>query len=461
MGVAQGKQPARVLSAWGDPRSPAGPPLGERRGVPVWRGEVMVVRLSPVHPSAWTSLTHRAGGCSGAPRLAGDPQSQGHPGAWRWARGSGELAWGGGQQPGSGVQLSPGGSRAKGGVSRGCQGAGAGLLPGASPAGWERGSGSIARAPSPALPWGSGHPPHSNTPHRCGAGARQGGGPAPRALQHPEGSCTPILAPTLAMPGGPSPFTAASVVPGAGAGGAEVQRGRGAGVGDEAMAVTVTVTVAMTMTMAMTMAMAVTVEGLRRAGGGGREVLSGEQRAGCHRGIRGVALGPCHPKGDLKSVTLWGDSRKGSLGGAAPAELGAAGQQERRLQRVPGACRGAGQGSPSSPAVSYLCGAGGCRGGGTESHGHAVGQDPVAPGACVGRGGEGRTMLGPSLDFGERPALGAKFQPRSLAGWPLDPVLSPPPPGCHLHRQPPASAWPRVSILLAGWRTRPEEEGGG
>lgn len=78
-----------------------------------------------------------------------------------------------------------------------------------------------------------------------------------------------------------------------------MQRGRGAGVAGEAVTVTV----------------AVAVEGLRRAGGGARDVLRGEQRAGCPRASLGMLWDPAtlrgtwevSPSGVAPETAPWGE----------------------------------------------------------------------------------------------------------------------------------------------------------
>lgn len=324
---------------------------------------------------------------------------RGAPGSWRGAAAGGSAGVrAAGRQQGAGE---PGGAAGRRGAAREPEGGccrGSGLRDG-NGAQAAHGAGSITLAPAP-LCRGAGdtHPPAVTPPSLRGRGDRL---PAlPSTLWGPA-PCRWL--PPWLCPGGPSPppgpFTAASVVPGAGAGGAEVQRGRGAGAGAETLAVTVTVT----------------AEGLRRAGGGGPEVLWGEQRAGCHGASVGMLWDQATPEGTCEVSPY----RNSSPGRAVPGELRAVGQWERGLQRVPGACWSAGEVSPSPPAISYLCGASGCHSGGKESsHGHPVGQHPVAPGACVGRGGEGstpaRVRAGPRPSFwGELnpgiPVLSAKF----------------------------------------------------
>lgn len=209
-----------------------GTPLhGGGRGAPAsWHGAAAPGGSAGVRAAGWQ---RGAGDCGGAARQRGGP-----PGAARELEGGcrrGPGLWGG-----NGAQAA-------------------------------HGAGEHRPRPQTRSAMGQGTPtPPAATPHHCGAGARGGRGPTPHTLQHPVVSRTPPPASTLAVPGGPSPphspFTTASIVPGAGAGGAEMQWGRGTRVGGEAVAV----------------AVAVAAEGLRRAGRGGREVLCGEQRAGCH-----------------------------------------------------------------------------------------------------------------------------------------------------------------------------------
>lgn len=355
--------------------------------------EVTVARLSPACSCARTSSPHCTGGWSEPPappgplRARGTPVPGGERGAPAsrrgaaapggsagvraagWQRGAGELGGAAGRRGGP-----PGAARQPEGGC--CRGPGLRDGNGAQAA---HGAGDQRPRPQPCSAVGQGTPTPQQPPPPL-QDRDQARGTGSLHPQHPVGSCTLLPAPTLAVPGGPSPpsspFTAASVVPGAGAGGAEVQRGWGAGVGAEAVAVTVTVT----------------AEGLQRAGGGSWEVLCREQRAGCH-GASLAPWGPEHPKGDLQSVTLQGGSRNSSLGGAAPREPRAAGQWGRRLWRVPRACWGAGEASPPPPATSYLCRASGCCRVGEESgRGRPAGQHPVAPGACVGRGGGGSML---------------------------------------------------------------------
>lgn len=229
-------------------------------------------------------------------------------------------------------------------------------------------------------------------------------------------------------------------------------------------------------------------------------------------------MGPGPPRGDLKSVTLQRGSGKGSRGGHCPESPEPPGSGSAGARGCPESAGGAGQTSPSPrleaaawegtpghllPVLSWWLlrrrgrkhsglprGAGSSR---TRSlHGEKRG------GQCTGLG----TAWAPSPAFGvgraafhqresrEQPCPLPSSERGSIAGrqsqaswcsapsfsctpswggpWTPAPsssirshIPSPAPLGCHLHCQPPASAWPHVSISLVGWRTRPGEEGGG
>lgn len=174
----------------------------------------------------------------------------------QWQRGA---LRGSRQQAGSGVQLSLGGQQGHGGTLQGM------------PGNWR---GAATRDQSCRMETGLRHRPHPQSRSAVGQGTptprshpptpqgqgQLGGGLALCTLRHPAACSHPARARGSQAP--LSPFTAASVVPGAG--GAEVQRGGGARVGGEAVPMTMV------------------VEGLQRVARDGHEVLGGERRVGCH-----------------------------------------------------------------------------------------------------------------------------------------------------------------------------------
>lgn len=217
-------------------------------------------------------------------------------------------------------------------------------------------------------------------------------------------------------------------------------------------------------------------------------MLRGEQRAGCHRASLGMLWDP---------ATL-GGTWEVSPSGVAPETASWRGQSPE--QPGNGGSRGCPESvevlgwTPNGPRPSPTCAEpaavveGGRKaatagpGRRSQSHQEPVWEhtgraacglgDPADPSPTLVRGqlhfaiggsGAGKqTQLSQCsvTNFSHVPSWGGPCTPapspsiRSL-------VASPPPLGCHLHLQPPASAWPRVSIWPFGWRTRPGEAGRG
>lgn len=182
---------------------------GGGRGIPVQRGQAMSRRWPGCHRCAPMHRHPRLTALEGVSepsislgtlRARGTPLhggGRGAPASWHGAAAPGGSAGvrAAGWQRGAGD--CGGGSTAKGGPSRGCQGAGGGLPPGARPVGWKWGSGSAwgwGASPSPPDPLchgaGDTHPASSHPTSLRGRG--QGGKgthsphpPAPRGVPHP------------------------------------------------------------------------------------------------------------------------------------------------------------------------------------------------------------------------------------------------------------------------------------